>query len=89
MTPFEEFKETAALVKHWIEIEKPKIKDFGCDGCKHNTYTFKSCCGYHTYSYSVCCCLPYWYKPIARISECPKKNNPDAGSLKSVCRVNK
>ena len=88
MTPFEKFKEKAALVNHWIKEEKPKIQRFGCEKCKYVHYTHESFDRFYTYNYCVCCCLPNWLKPVARISECPKKNNPNAGKLISVCKVN-
>lgn len=40
MTPFDKFKETAALVNLWITEEKPKIERFGCRNCSsaHSTH---------------------------------------------------
>lgn len=35
MTPFDKFKETAALVNLWITEEKPKIERFGCRNCQY------------------------------------------------------
>ena len=40
------------------------------------------------HSYRVCCCLPCWYTPIAKLDSCPKEDNPKAGKLSSICRVN-
>lgn len=43
MTPFDKFKETAALVNLWITEEKPKIERFGCRNCQyaHSTHERK------------------------------------------------
>ena len=73
MTPFDKFKETAALVNLWIREEQPKIERFD---------------RFFTNGYCICNCLPNWHTPIARIDECPKKNNPRAGKLSSICKVN-
>lgn len=88
MTPFEKFKETAALVNVWIREEQPKRERFGCKNCQYLHGTFESFDRFFTNGYCVCNCLPYWHTPIAQIDECPKKNNPNAGRLSSICRVN-
>lgn len=42
MTPFDKFKETAALVNLWTIEEKPKIERFGCRNCQYAHSTFES-----------------------------------------------
>ena len=38
----------------------------------------------------ACYCLPYWGEPIEKIKVCPKKEyNENAGSLKTICKVNR
>lgn len=88
MTPFDKFKETAALVNLWIAEEKPKIERFGCRNCSSAHSTHESFDRFCTNQYGICNCLPNWRTPIARIDECPKKNNPRAGKLSSICKVN-
>ena len=42
MTPFDKFKETAALVNLWIREEQPKIERFGCNNCHYSHANFQS-----------------------------------------------
>lgn len=88
MTPFDKFKETAALVNLWIREEQPKIERFGCNNCHYSHANFQSFDRFFTNQYRTCDCLPHWNTPVARIDECPKKNNPRAGKLSSICKVN-
>lgn len=88
MTPFDKFKETAALVNLWITEEKAKIERFGCRNCQYAHSMHESFDRFFTNQYGACSCLPNWCTPIARIDECPKKNNPRAGKLSSICKVN-
>jgi len=88
MDALEKFKKHAQTVLLWIEDEKPRVQRFKCENCQYRRYHCDSNFGVFTHSYRVCCCLPCWYTPIAKLDSCPKENNPKAGKLSSICRVN-
>ena len=67
------------------------MKSGYCMQCKNCRKKFEYDKGYNliTKKYWACYCLPYWGKDVEKIKICPKKEyGENAGSLKTICKVN-